>query len=327
MTLDLFISHASEDKDAIARPLAEELRSRGLTLWFDEAELTIGDNLTETIDRGLAEAKFGVVILSPRFFAKDWPRRELDGLTARELDGGHKKVILPIWHEVNYETVLRFSPPLAGRVAARSTAGVVLIADQIERVLRGTSIDDAIRDAPPPSPAAPKRFPRRLGAWLRALQLGRGSAAALVVVAVLAGVGGYALFAGERPQPAPRAASGDQFDAQLDQTLAPLDARRLSAGKQMRAAKTAKGQAAAAARIASAYRKAARDVSRLTPPVDSRRQATVLHDELVVAGRTFEQLASAARAGSRRAYDDRRSTIKAREAAINRVLESLSTRS
>jgi hypothetical protein len=361
MTIDLFISYASEDKEAIARPLAEELRSRGWTLWFDELELTLGDSLTETINRGLAEARFGVVILSPRFFDKDWPRRELNGLTAREMDGTGKKVVLPVWHDVDYDYVLRFSPPLADRVAVRSTAGVVLIADQIERVLRGTSIADAVRDAPPRSRAAPERFPRPgqtrstttgmamsrwgrlarsrharrsaalLDAWLRALQLGPRRAVALIVAAVLAGVGGYELFASERPQPArraapaPRTAPGDQFDAQLDRTVSRLDARRLSARKQMAAAKTPRGQAAAAARIASAYRTAARDVRRLTPPVDSRQQATVLYDKLVMAHRTFEQLASAARAGRRRTYDDRRSAVKAREAAINSVLESLSS--
>jgi hypothetical protein len=359
MTIDLFISYASEDKDAIARPLAQELRSRGWTLWFDEVELTLGDSLTETINRGLAEARFGVVILSPRFFDKDWPRRELNGLTAREMDGARKKVILPVWHKVDYEYVLRFSPPLADRLAAQSTAGVVRIADQIERVLTGTSIDDALRDAPPRSPAAPERFPRPelstagmavsrgrlarsqrarqsgalLEAWLRALQLSPGRAVALIVAAVLAGVGGYELFASEHPQPARRAAPaqrtapGDQFDAQLRRTLTQLNARRLSARKQMAAARNTKGQAAAADKIASAYRKAALDVRRLKPPVDSHQQATVLHDRLVMADRTFKQLASAARAGRRRTYDDRRSAAKAREAAINRVLESLSSTS
>jgi histidyl-tRNA synthetase len=44
---DVFVSHASEDKDAIARPLAKELRSRGLRVWYDEFELKIGDSLSE----------------------------------------------------------------------------------------------------------------------------------------------------------------------------------------------------------------------------------------------------------------------------------------
>jgi len=40
--LDVFLSHASEDKDAIARPLYQALIKAGLTVWFDEAALRLG---------------------------------------------------------------------------------------------------------------------------------------------------------------------------------------------------------------------------------------------------------------------------------------------
>jgi hypothetical protein len=56
---DVFISHASEDKDAVARPLAKELLRRGHSVWFDEYELVLGDSLRENIDRGLAVALSG----------------------------------------------------------------------------------------------------------------------------------------------------------------------------------------------------------------------------------------------------------------------------
>src|SRR5690348_17350195 len=98
-THDVFVSHASEDKDAVARPLAEELRRRGLDVWFDEFTLGLGDSLTESIDHGLANSRLGVVIVSPRFIAKRWPRRELQGLVIRQMSG-RRKVILPVWHEV-----------------------------------------------------------------------------------------------------------------------------------------------------------------------------------------------------------------------------------
>lgn len=137
---DLFISHASEDKDAIARPLAEALRDSGWSVWFDEFELSLGDSLSGAIDQGLATAAFGLVILSPHFFAKRWTRRELDGLTARELAGPNdRKVILPIWHEVDKDFVARFSPPLADRMAISSTAGLDLILEKVEYVLKTSS--------------------------------------------------------------------------------------------------------------------------------------------------------------------------------------------
>ncbi|MGH8547102.1 MAG: toll/interleukin-1 receptor domain-containing protein [Methylococcales bacterium] len=70
---DIFISHASEDKDAIARPLAEALVGAGLTIWYGEFTLQLGDSLRRSIDRGLANAPYGIVILSPAFLATEWP--------------------------------------------------------------------------------------------------------------------------------------------------------------------------------------------------------------------------------------------------------------
>ena len=97
---DVFVSHADEDKEAVARPLARALQERGWRVWLDELELTIGDSLNGTIEAALARSRFGVVVLSPAFFAKAWPQRELAGLAAREVDAG-TKVILPVWHNVD----------------------------------------------------------------------------------------------------------------------------------------------------------------------------------------------------------------------------------
>jgi TIR domain len=80
---DVFVSHASEDKDAVARPLAAHLASKGHSVWYDEAILKVGDSLRRSIDRGLAAARYGVVILSPGFFAKNWPQYELDGMVQK----------------------------------------------------------------------------------------------------------------------------------------------------------------------------------------------------------------------------------------------------
>jgi hypothetical protein len=117
---DVFICHAIEDKDAVVRPLANELRRLGLRVWYDEYELRIGDSLRRKIDQGLARSRFGIVVLSPAFFAKEWPQRELDGLVSRETAQG-AQLILPVWHNVGRDDVLHHSPPLADKLA-RSTA-------------------------------------------------------------------------------------------------------------------------------------------------------------------------------------------------------------
>jgi hypothetical protein len=118
---DVFISHASEDKDALARPLAEALRARGFRVWYDEFALKVGDSLRESIDHGLGNSRYGIVILSPKFFAKHWPQRELNGLATREV--GRKKVILPIWYGVGFEDVRRYSARCDTRTFVFKTGG------------------------------------------------------------------------------------------------------------------------------------------------------------------------------------------------------------
>jgi hypothetical protein len=132
---DVFISHATEDKDEIVRPLASQLASTGLRVWYDEFELRLGDSLRRKIDAGLARSRFGVVVLSHSFFAKNWPQYELDGLVTREMTG--EQVILPLWHRITKSEVIAQSPSLADKVA-RSTADFTTeeIAREIADVIR-----------------------------------------------------------------------------------------------------------------------------------------------------------------------------------------------
>lgn len=136
MKYDVFVSHASEDKDDVARPLAAHLESLGLRVWFDECQLTLGDSLRRNIDRGLIESRFGVVILSPAFFAKEWPNKELDGLVARE--DGRGKVILPIWHKITATDIGRFSPILADKLAISTDRGLPVVANSIAQAVNNS---------------------------------------------------------------------------------------------------------------------------------------------------------------------------------------------
>jgi hypothetical protein len=132
---DVFISHATEDKDQIVRPLARALDSRGIGVWFDEFELRVGDSLRQSIDRGIARSRFGLVVLSRSFFAKNWPQYELDGIVALDVHEGGGR-LLPIWHEITKAELLKESPSLADRVAL-STATLTIdeIASQLAEVI------------------------------------------------------------------------------------------------------------------------------------------------------------------------------------------------
>lgn len=136
---DVFISHASRDKDDFVEPLAELLREMGFKVWYDSFVLTAGDSLRESIDKGIRNSEYGLVVLSPSFIArsKGWTERELNGLTAREV-AGRRKLILPIWYNVGYEEVLEFSPTLADKYALNTEdMSLEEIADAIAEVLPG----------------------------------------------------------------------------------------------------------------------------------------------------------------------------------------------
>jgi hypothetical protein len=146
---DVFISYASEDRDEVAEPLAQHLRSEGLNVWFDRFELRLGDSLHARIDEGLARCKYGVVIVSDNFFRKHFPMRELQGLTQREVEG--QKVILPVWHRITAKRVREFSPPLGDRVSADTSEGLQAVAARILEAVRRDipNQSDARRDISP----------------------------------------------------------------------------------------------------------------------------------------------------------------------------------
>ena len=141
MEYDLFICHASEDKETFVRELATCLREKGLAVWYDEFALRLGDSLSESINKGLASSSFGVVVISPQFIAKRWPRRELAALVARE--DAADKVILPIWHGVTKQDVLTHLPLLADKLAAHSSAGVEAVSDTIYQVVSPGGVAEA----------------------------------------------------------------------------------------------------------------------------------------------------------------------------------------
>jgi len=138
---DLFISHASNDKKDLVEPLVEALQALGVKVWYDKQALRVGDSLRKKIDHGLSNSRFGTVVLSSAFFAKQWPQYELDGMTALEMDG--RKMILPIWHKTSKSEVIKFSPTLADKVALNSsTMTIEEIANELAEVVLDRTISN-----------------------------------------------------------------------------------------------------------------------------------------------------------------------------------------
>ena len=129
MAWDAFISYASEDREQVAQPLAKKLKEYGLKIWYDKFELKIGDALREKIDTGLASSKYGIIILSKNYFSKPWPKMELEGLIQKEVDGSSR--ILPVWHNIEQEEILQYSPILAGKYAGNTKNGIDSLVDEL----------------------------------------------------------------------------------------------------------------------------------------------------------------------------------------------------
>lgn len=130
---DVFVSHASEDKESVVLPLVDLLLCHGMKVWLDKGEIFLGDSIREKIDEGLSRSQFGVVVISHNFFAKNWTKAELDSLFSREMGG--KKVILPVWHNISAEEVNEYSPLIAGKLAASTSDGLGHVAKQISKAI------------------------------------------------------------------------------------------------------------------------------------------------------------------------------------------------
>lgn len=140
--IKIFISHASEDKESIASALAYALRRYNIDVWYDEFSLTVGDSLTESISKGLANCDYGLVILSRNFFSKNWTKKELNGLRSRAYSGD-KNIILPIWHEITYEYIAKIDPILADIFALDSSLKTDdLVKKILDKVYESTNLDE-----------------------------------------------------------------------------------------------------------------------------------------------------------------------------------------
>lgn len=140
---DFFISHAWADKEEFVDGFVRKAEDAGLRVWYDKFALAWGDPIRQKIDEGLRSAYFGVVVLSPNFFARPWPNYELDGIIQRDLSG--KGRLLPIWHRLTQDDVEKHAPSLAGRLALSTASSssdaivkeLITVRDRFKDALKG----------------------------------------------------------------------------------------------------------------------------------------------------------------------------------------------
>ena len=137
---DVFISHASEDKEDFVDSLAAALDEEGVPVWYDSNQLKPGRSIQGGIGHGLKNSRYAIVVLSRAYFSKEWTMKELGYLLSRDSDGIHR--IFPIMHQIDLDTVRENAPLLADTVACDSS-------EHIDDVVQ--SLIDAIQSVEHPN--------------------------------------------------------------------------------------------------------------------------------------------------------------------------------
>lgn len=94
LPIKIFLSHASADKP-FARRIGKDLEALGVEVWIDEGNIRVGESLRQSIERGLAECDYAVVVMSQVAATRRWVQTEIDALFALEA-GRNRNVIFPV---------------------------------------------------------------------------------------------------------------------------------------------------------------------------------------------------------------------------------------
>jgi hypothetical protein len=109
---DIFLCHAWDDRRGAATELHDLLEAEGVSVWFSEKDIVLGQPFMREIDRGLAKSRTGLVLVTPALLKRVDRRgvsdKELSELLARDL-------LIPVVHETTYDELRKVSPLLASR--------------------------------------------------------------------------------------------------------------------------------------------------------------------------------------------------------------------
>ncbi|HCJ7627942.1 TPA: toll/interleukin-1 receptor domain-containing protein [Enterobacter hormaechei subsp. xiangfangensis] len=109
---DVFLCHAWDDRQGAAKELHDLLEAAGVKVWFSEKDLGLGVPMMRAIDKGLANSRIGLVLVTPALLN----RLPKEGVADKELSAllaGNQ--LVPIVHNTTYEELRNVSPLLASR--------------------------------------------------------------------------------------------------------------------------------------------------------------------------------------------------------------------
>lgn len=109
---DAFLCHAWDDRNGSAKDLHDHLEAKHVSVWFSEKDLGLGVPMLRAIDKGLANSRVGIVLVTPalltRLTNEGIADKELSALLARDQ-------LVPVLHGTTYEALREVSPLLGSR--------------------------------------------------------------------------------------------------------------------------------------------------------------------------------------------------------------------
>lgn len=109
---DVFLCHAWGDRKGVAKDLHDLLEASGVKVWFSEKDLGLGVPMMRAIDKGLANSRIGLVLVTPAMLER-LPQESVADKELSTLLAGNQ--LIPIVHETTYDALRNVSPMLASR--------------------------------------------------------------------------------------------------------------------------------------------------------------------------------------------------------------------
>ena len=161
---DVFLCHASEDKEGIVRPVANALELAGIDVWVDEKQIVWGESILDKVNEGLRISKFVMVIMTESFLKKKYPKREMEIALNQEMSTGVNRVLpLLVGSQTITSRILQEYPVISAKMYVVWDGNTQKVVGEFQKVLgknqlpqQNTSTTSPKR--PIPMPKVQKKF-------------------------------------------------------------------------------------------------------------------------------------------------------------------------
>jgi len=130
---DVFLCHAWGDRKGAAKELHDLLEDAGVKVWFSEKDLGLGVPMMRAIDKGLANSRIGLVLVTPAMLDR-LPKESVADKELSALLAGNQ--LIPIVHDTTYDALRNVSPLLASRTGLdTSEDSMAVVAEKIAELV------------------------------------------------------------------------------------------------------------------------------------------------------------------------------------------------